>query len=95
VPACPTPAANSRPACSLLPESAVFARDDKTYVYRVVDGRAVRSVVRLGQRRPGFVEVREGLASDALVVTAGQQQLRDGAPVRVAEPAAAAKASGG
>ena len=81
----------------LLPESAVFARDDKTYVYRVIDGRAVRTVVLLGQRRPGFVEVREGLARDARVVTAGQQQLRDGATVKFAEPTASsnAKAKGG
>jgi membrane fusion protein (multidrug efflux system) len=79
----------------LLPESAVFARDDKTYVFRVVDGRAVRTAVVLGQRRPGFVEVREGLARDARVVTAGQQQLRDGAPVKVAEPVMGAGAKGG
>jgi membrane fusion protein (multidrug efflux system) len=79
----------------LIPESAVFARDDKAYVYRVVDGHAVRTVVALGQRRPGFVEVREGLAPDARVVTAGQQQLRDGEPVKLAEPVAGAGAKGG
>jgi membrane fusion protein (multidrug efflux system) len=84
-----------RENAQLLPESAVFARDDKTYVYHVVDGRAVRAMVVLGQRRPGFVEVREGLARDARVVTAGQQQLRDGAPVKVAEPVMGAGAKGG
>lgn len=79
----------------LLPESAVFARDDKAYVYRVVDGHAVRTAVVLGQRRPGFVEVRQGLARDSRVVTAGQQQLRDGAPLKVSEPVVGVGAKGG
>ena len=79
----------------LAPESAVFAREDKAYVYRVVQGRAVRTEVVLGQRSPGFVEIRDGLARDAQVVTAGQQQLRDGAPLRVANPVASSAAEGG
>lgn len=78
----------------LVPESAIFSRDDGQFVYRVVDGRAVRTTVLLGQRRPGFVEIREGLAPGALVVTAGQQQARDGARVEVAAPAAAARKGG-
>jgi len=68
----------------LVPESAIFSREDKQFVYRVIDGRAVRTAVVLGQRMPGFVEVRAGLARDAQVVTAGQQQLRDGARLQVA-----------
>lgn len=70
----------------LIPESAVFAREEKPYVYRVVEGRAVRTAVVLGQRRPGFVEVREGLTREARVVTAGQQQVREGSQLQVAEP---------
>lgn len=74
----------------LIPESAIFAEGSTRYVYRVVDGRAVRTEVRLGQRRPGQVEIVGGLERDALVVTAGHQQVRDGAKVRVAAPAAGA-----
>lgn len=69
----------------LIPESAVFAEDQKRYVYRVVDGRAVRTEVELGQRRPGEVEVVSGLARDAVVVTAGHQQIRDGSLVTLAK----------
>lgn len=79
----------------LVPESAVFARESKPYVYRVVGDRAARTPVVLGQRRPGFVEVREGLARDAMVVTAGQQQLRDGARLQVNAPAPAAAPKNG
>jgi len=78
----------------LVPESAIFARDEKPYVYRVVGERAARTPVVLGQRRPGFVEVREGLSRDALVVTAGQQQLRDGSLLKVSTPAPVAAKGG-
>lgn len=84
-----------RESALLIPESAVFAREDKHFVYRVVDGHAQRTAVVLGQRRPGFVEVRSGLTRDARVVTAGQQQVRDGAPLQVAEPAASTATEGG
>jgi membrane fusion protein (multidrug efflux system) len=61
----------------------------------VVGDRAARTPVVLGQRRPGFVEVREGLARDAMVVTAGQQQLSDGARLQVSTPAPAAVPNSG
>ncbi|MEX2454491.1 MAG: efflux RND transporter periplasmic adaptor subunit, partial [Rhodospirillaceae bacterium] len=67
----------------LVPESAVFARGEERLVYRVVDGRAVLTKIELGQRRPGQVEVIDGLGRDAMVITGGQQQVRDGARVEV------------
>lgn len=67
----------------VVPESAVFSRGQKRFVYRVVDGRAVLTEVVLGQRRPGRVEIRSGLGNGDTVVRAGQQQLRDGARVEV------------
>jgi membrane fusion protein (multidrug efflux system) len=71
----------------LVPESAIFAKGDQQLVYRVVDGRAVQTVVMLGKRRPGQVEIRSGLGRDALVVTAGHQQIREGARLKIALPA--------
>jgi membrane fusion protein (multidrug efflux system) len=67
----------------LVPESAVFSRGKERIVYRVVEGRAVLTKIELGQRRPGQVEVIDGLGHDAMVVTAGQQQVRDGARVEI------------
>lgn len=67
----------------LVPESAIFPLGGKTLVYRLVDGRAVQTEVVLGQRRPGQVEVRKGLAAGDTVIRAGQQRLRDGIAVRV------------
>jgi len=70
----------------LVPESAVFSRGHERLVYRVVDGRAVLTKIELGQRRPGEVEVTDGLGHDAMVVTAGHQKLRDGARVEIVDP---------
>ena len=75
-----------RPAV-LIPEQAVLAEGDSTYVFTVQDGRAERRKVRLGQREAGTVEVLDGLAAGETVVRAGLQRLRDGAEVRVPEPA--------
>ena len=45
-----------------------------------------RVPVKVGIRRPGQVEILEGLKEGDTVVTAGQQRLqRDGSPVRVME----------
>lgn len=72
-----------RPGSLVVPESAVFQDGSQLYVYRIEDGRAVRTAVSIGQRRPGAVEIRDGLGRDDVVVTAGQLLLRDGAGVDV------------
>ena len=70
----------------LIPEAAVFSDGAKRYVYRVVDGRAVQTEIEMGQRRPGQVEILRGLAPDAVVVTAGHQQIKNGSRVEVIKP---------
>jgi membrane fusion protein (multidrug efflux system) len=70
----------------LIAESAVFQEAGKSYAFRIVDGRAKRMEVAVGQRRPGVVEIRDGLEAHDVVVTAGHQRLRDGALVEVIRP---------
>jgi membrane fusion protein (multidrug efflux system) len=79
----------------VLPEQALVPQGDQQFVYRVVDGKAVRTKVEVGQRRDAKVEILNGVAKDDVVVSAGQLKLRDGAPVTVAgatAPAATATA---
>ncbi|HEX5079743.1 MAG TPA: efflux RND transporter periplasmic adaptor subunit, partial [Geminicoccaceae bacterium] len=71
-----------RPAV-LVPEQAVLAEGDSTYVFTVADGRAERRKIRIGQRETGTVEVLEGVAADETVVQTGLQRLRDGIEVQV------------
>jgi membrane fusion protein, multidrug efflux system len=67
----------------VVPESAVTPRGGETFVYRVQDGKAAETKVRLGERKGGNVQIIEGLDPGATVVTAGQQRLRDGAVVEI------------
>jgi membrane fusion protein (multidrug efflux system) len=71
----------------VLPEQALVPQGDQQFVYRVVDGKAVRTKVEVGQRRDSKVEILNGVDKDDVVVTAGQLKLRDGAPVSVAAAA--------
>jgi membrane fusion protein, multidrug efflux system len=79
-----------RPAV-LIPEEAVVAEGDRTFVFTVQDDKAERRPVRLGQRQAGTVEVLDGIVAGEPVVRTGVQRLRDGAAVSVArQPAGAA-----
>jgi membrane fusion protein (multidrug efflux system) len=66
-----------------VPESAVVARSGDSFVYRIENGRAMETKVRLGQRRPGYVEILEGIEPETEVVVAGHQRLRNGSVVEV------------
>jgi membrane fusion protein (multidrug efflux system) len=67
----------------MLPEQAIVPENDQHFVYVIEDGKAHKRAVKIGRRRPGEVEVLEGLTADEGVVVDGTLNLRDGAPVRV------------
>ena len=75
----------------VVPEEAIVPRGQDALVYRIEGGKAVETKVKLGARRGGEVEILEGLARDATVVTAGHTRLRNGASVEVVATAAAAQ----
>jgi membrane fusion protein (multidrug efflux system) len=77
----------------VLPEQALVPQGEDQYVFRILDGKAARTKVELGQRRDGRVEVLKGVAPGETIVTAGQLKLRDGVSVTVA-PIAKAAAGG-
>ena len=70
----------------LIPEEALVPIGGDQYVFRVVDGKATRAKIGIGERRDGKVEVTEGLNPGDEVVTAGQIKLRDGMPVNPIPP---------
>jgi len=67
----------------VVPESAIVPRGSDKIVFSIENGQAVETKVTLGTREGGRVEVLDGLKPGALVVTAGQQKLRNGSPVEV------------
>jgi membrane fusion protein (multidrug efflux system) len=71
----------------VVPEESLFPVGDDKYVYKVVDKKATRQKVEIGQRREGRVEIVNGLTPEDIVVTAGVIKLREGAPVSIANSA--------
>ena len=74
----------------VVPEQALVPQGNEQFLFKVVDNRAVRAKVEVGQRRDGRAEITNGVNPGDVVVIAGQQRLRDGAAVasRSAPPAA-------
>ncbi|MCO5095994.1 MAG: efflux RND transporter periplasmic adaptor subunit [Rhodocyclaceae bacterium] len=72
-----------------VPEEALVPAGNDNFVFRVVEGKAQRVKVTIGQRNGAAVEIEDGLKAGDEVVTAGQLKLRDGVPVRSAAAGAA------
>jgi membrane fusion protein, multidrug efflux system len=78
----------------LVPEEAVTLTPSQggnaSFVFKVANGKAVRTKVETGNRRNAQVEIKSGLAAGDLVITAGQIKIRGNeAAVKVVEAAGA------
>jgi membrane fusion protein, multidrug efflux system len=73
----------TRASALIVPEQALVQQGKDRFVYRLVDGKAVTAKIETGLRRPGEVEVRQGLSAGDTIVVDGQQRLRDGSAVTV------------
>lgn len=71
----------------VIPEQALVPERDKQFVFAVRDGKAVKTEITVGRRRPGEIEVLSGLASGDVIVSEGSQKIRDGSAVKVANNA--------
>lgn len=68
----------------VIPESAVIPLNNQHFVYIVsAENLATRVEVTLGDRRPGLVEIKSGLALGDRVVVEGTMRLKDGNKVSV------------
>ena len=60
----------------LIPEESLISRATDHYVWRLEGDTATRTFVEIGDRRPGWVEVTEGLEVGDLIVQDGVARLR-------------------
>ena len=67
----------------VVPEQALVPQGSEQFVFKVIDGKAVRGKVEIGQRRDGKAEIVAGISANDVIVTAGQLKLRDGMSVQV------------
>ena len=70
-----------RPNAVLVAEDGVVAMQGATLAWVVKDGKAEMRTVVLGVRKPGWVEVRSGIAVGEMVVVGGSERLGPGSPV--------------
>jgi membrane fusion protein (multidrug efflux system) len=68
-----------------LPESAIIPIEDKHFVFVVNDNKVQRTIVTIGRRQPGIVELLGGVIEGEQVVIEGALKLRDGSNVNVVE----------
>ena len=67
----------------LIPEQSLLPDADKQFVYVVNKGVASKTTILIGRRKPGLVEVRQGLKAGDVIVVEGGEKLTDGAKVTV------------
>jgi len=65
-----------------VPEAAIWPIGQDKILYIVTDGIVNQRVVTIGDRKPGYVEIVDGLAAGEEIVVAGQMKLFPGAAVR-------------
>ncbi|MGQ0620158.1 MAG: efflux RND transporter periplasmic adaptor subunit [Panacagrimonas sp.] len=70
-------------AALLIPEQAIVPRGEQAFVFVIENGKAVERAIRLGQRRPGEVQVLEGLTPGDSVVVSGLQKITHGSAVEI------------
>lgn len=70
----------------IVPEKAIVPMQDRHYVYVIGDDNiATQTQVTIGRRKPGIVEVVDGIQPGQRIVTEGIVRLRDGVTVTVRE----------
>ncbi|MFN3627227.1 MAG: efflux RND transporter periplasmic adaptor subunit, partial [Parvibaculum sp.] len=79
----------------VVPEEALVPVGTSNFVFVIEDNTASRREVKIGARRPGDVEILEGLREGELVVTHGTMRLRDGQKVNIIEERKQGQAIGG
>lgn len=70
--------------CFVIPQAATYDLQDKTFVYKVVDGKAQSAPVRVVRVNGGkeYI-VEDGLSAGDVIVTEGVGLLREGTPVKM------------
>jgi membrane fusion protein (multidrug efflux system) len=77
----------------VVPESALVPSLEAFSMYRVENGQARLTPVKLGVRLPGKVEIVEGMEADSEFVASGLQKIVDGMKVVPISPTASTSAS--
>lgn len=68
----------------VIPENSLLASIKGYYVFTIKDNVAVKTPVKIGLRlQNGLIEVTQGLKPNQIIITAGQNKLEPGSPVKI------------
>lgn len=67
----------------VIPEQALISEQSRQYVFVINQGRAEKRQVTTGRRRPGELEIKDGLVEGEMVVVEGTQRLQVGSEVEI------------
>jgi len=76
-------ALNKRNNVLVIPRDCIVSVLNKAIVYKVENGIAVTTEVKLGTRFDDVFEVVEGLVDDDVVISIGQHRLTNGSSVKI------------
>lgn len=71
----------------LVPTAAIVEKSGSSYVYQIVDGRAVQKEVAIVETQSELTAVKGELSEDDMIVVRGQTTLTDGSKVKLIEGA--------
>lgn len=66
----------------LIPASAVWQREDKNYVWKVVGGKAKKQEVKIGSEAEDSVEILGGLIEGEMVISEKVSQIKEGQKIQ-------------
>jgi len=69
----------------IIPQTAVVYTPEANYVFKVVNDKAVRVAVVIGDRDSDNIVIKSGIKAGDVIVTAGQLKIREGSPVAMTE----------
>ncbi|MBO1257014.1 efflux RND transporter periplasmic adaptor subunit [Alteromonas sp. 5E99-2] len=67
----------------LIPEKALVPQEDKQFVYVLNGDKVSKTQIQIGARKPGSVQILDGLSEGQTVVVEGTLRVRDESTVRV------------
>lgn len=67
----------------IIPQTAVVYTPEANYVFKVVDGKAVKVAVVIGERDSDNIIIKSGIKEGDVIVTAGQLKIHEGSPVDI------------
>jgi membrane fusion protein (multidrug efflux system) len=67
-----------------IPERALVPVGARAFVFTIDGEKAKRVEVKTGRRKPGYVEIRNGVSEGQIVISGGLVGLQDGAAIKVA-----------